>query len=411
MTRRFISLLPFLTQVVALATVPAAAADPPGGVRLLAKLPGPAGTAAAFSRDGKLLITAGGDEARVWDAETFKPVTGPLKHEDGKMLLLARLSADGDFAMTASGGEARVWHVEGAERASVLRAGSTVHWAEFSPDGSKVITASDDGTAAVWDAATGEPLLRLQHPAAVKFADFTPDGSKLVTIVAGNAADADWILEHRAFRPTSFCTLRVWDYRTQRELFRRVDEPILNLEREHWVRPVSFSADGRLAASVYVWLGIVWDTASGRALCSIDARSEKLRWDLGWPQAMALSPDGSRFAACGGGAVGIWKVEDQAANADSPPARFIDGATSDPPLVRSLEVHGVEEAAFSADGRHILLLSNEEGSGVYHVDTGRHIVAFRASAAAFSPDGSCVAAAHTSDGFTSVWEVPDPKQP
>ena len=70
MTRRLVTPIPFLALLIALATVPAPAADPPAGPRLLAKLPGPAGTAAAFSRDGKLLLTAGGDEARVWDAET-----------------------------------------------------------------------------------------------------------------------------------------------------------------------------------------------------------------------------------------------------------------------------------------------------------------------------------------------------
>ena len=68
MRRRFTSPIQVLALLIALATVPAAAADPPGGPRPLAKLPGPAGTAAAFSRDGKRLLTAGGDEARVWDA-------------------------------------------------------------------------------------------------------------------------------------------------------------------------------------------------------------------------------------------------------------------------------------------------------------------------------------------------------
>jgi hypothetical protein len=52
-----------------LAPPPASAADAPvDGPRPLAKLAGPAGTAVAFSRDGKFILTAGGDSARVWDA-------------------------------------------------------------------------------------------------------------------------------------------------------------------------------------------------------------------------------------------------------------------------------------------------------------------------------------------------------
>ena len=34
--------------------------------------------------------------------------------------------------------------------------------ASFSPDGSRIVTRSDDGTAKVWDARTGSPLLELK---------------------------------------------------------------------------------------------------------------------------------------------------------------------------------------------------------------------------------------------------------
>ena len=51
----------------------------------------------------------------------------------------------------------------------------------FSPDGSKVATASRDKTARIWDVATGKMLQKLAHDGSVYSVVFSPDGSKLAT--------------------------------------------------------------------------------------------------------------------------------------------------------------------------------------------------------------------------------------
>jgi WD40 repeat protein len=54
--------------------------------------------------------------------------------------------------------------------------------AAFSPDGARVVTASNDQTARVWDAATGEPLTGpLEHQGTVWTAAFSPNGMRVVT--------------------------------------------------------------------------------------------------------------------------------------------------------------------------------------------------------------------------------------
>jgi hypothetical protein len=63
-----------------------------------------------------------------------------------------------------------------------LRHEKEVFSAQFSPEGTRVATASDDTTARVWDAKTGKALTEpLRHESWVRSAQFSPDGTRVVT--------------------------------------------------------------------------------------------------------------------------------------------------------------------------------------------------------------------------------------
>jgi WD40 repeat protein len=64
-----------------------------------------------------------------------------------------------------------------------------VRSAQFSADGTKVVTASRDNTARLWDAKSGAPLGEpLRHEGEVESAQFSPDGTKVVTASRDNTA-------------------------------------------------------------------------------------------------------------------------------------------------------------------------------------------------------------------------------
>ena len=91
--------------------------------------------------------------ARIWDAATGKPIGEPLKgHEDA--VRSAAFSPDGKRIVTASSDKtARVWDAESGKPIGEPLKGheDEVRSAAFSPDGKRIVTASDDKTARVWE--------------------------------------------------------------------------------------------------------------------------------------------------------------------------------------------------------------------------------------------------------------------
>jgi WD40 repeat protein len=162
-------------------------------------------TAAAFSPDGTRIVTAGHDKtARVWDARTGARLA-EIKGHAG-WVMSAAFSPDGSRVVTSSEDRtAKVWEVpavapEGGARTAepLLELKGHTGWvmsAAFSPDGSRVVTASHDKTVKLWDAKTGKQLLTLKgHAGWVMAAGFSPDGTRIAT--------ASWDK-----------TARVWDAR------------------------------------------------------------------------------------------------------------------------------------------------------------------------------------------------------
>jgi WD40 repeat protein len=159
----------------------------------------PRGVSAAFSPDGRRIVT-GSAEGAVWDAVTGRPLLTLKGHEGKEGLLSVAYSPDSRRIVTTGWDRtARVWDAATGRPLLVLRGHSRgVTGAAFSPDGKRIITGSWDKTVRVWNAATGDDLLTLQDKG---HGTFTPDGRRLMAISADGTH-----------------TVKIWDIATPQQV-------------------------------------------------------------------------------------------------------------------------------------------------------------------------------------------------
>ena len=144
----------------------------------------------------------------------------------------AAFSPDGSRIVTASADDtARTWNARtGAPEAVLAGHSDRVLGAAFSRDNLHIVTASADNTARIWDAATGAALAKLHgHTGAVAAAAFSPDGARVVTASADHIARI-WKLDPLVLMPADqrqnyVCRERLIGARSFTE--REMQDPIL----------------------------------------------------------------------------------------------------------------------------------------------------------------------------------------
>jgi WD40 repeat protein len=159
----------------------------------------------AFCQDGSRIVTGSSDQtARVWDT-----VTGDeLRVFQGDIGFVARVSFNSSGTRVLLGSQdvsddgrwcsAQLWDIATGQEIVRLQGHRnprifkpyTVTSATFSPDESRILTASDNGIAHIWD-ADGKELCTIEvHQTGVKSAIFGPDGGQI--LAAGGRVASLW---------------------------------------------------------------------------------------------------------------------------------------------------------------------------------------------------------------------------
>jgi len=233
---------------------------------------------ASFSPDGNYLAAADTNGTiRVWHTADGTVAT-TIQHTG--MVYSVRFDRTGDFLLAAgSDRQAILWDWQ---QKSVAMRYANVHTdhvrhAAFSPDGSRIVTASQDGTAQIWDRWTGEPIGDpLVHGDWVYQATFSPDGARILT--AGYDK-----------------TARIWDAAT--------GAPGLTIEHDQAVRSAEFSPDGQIVATA-CWdlMTRFWSAETGK-LAGPPVRHSSYPYDV------SFNPEGYLLASSTAhGAVSIWNL-------------------------------------------------------------------------------------------------------
>jgi eukaryotic-like serine/threonine-protein kinase len=104
-----------------------------------------------FSRNGRLLVLSSLEGVRIWDAATGDPISPPLIHPTE--VEYAAFSPDGRLLLTASDQAAKAWPLYAAERNAdeFLLLAQLLCCARMQPEGSRLMPLRSDEVAAAWE--------------------------------------------------------------------------------------------------------------------------------------------------------------------------------------------------------------------------------------------------------------------
>jgi eukaryotic-like serine/threonine-protein kinase len=172
-----------------------------------------------------------------------------------------------------------VWDTaSGRDRVHLRGHAERVVSVEFSPDGSRVLTASFDGTARQWNATTGEPIgPPMAHECSLLLARYSPDGSRILAVPSGRVEFEDsWKEFEKAPNPPKF-------------------DPGPTERPIRFVNIVGKQSGSASAGDSFA--ARVWDAATGKQVAGLRRKRTAAQLFHNWTVTQGrFSPDGKQVA-------------------------------------------------------------------------------------------------------------------
>jgi WD40 repeat protein len=298
-----------------------------------------------------------------FDSSNAEKTGVPMKHHDA--VSWAEYSPDGSRIVTASGDHtARIWDARtGVPIGSILRHPATVSCATWSPTANIVATACYDGVVRIWRIPPSGPISTLRHSYWVRDIDFGPNTDLVVTSQAGGNAPGG--------------NVQVWDVLTGERFGPR-------FEMNAWCNGAVFDGMGQ---AVYAGAIDCYDMVTG-----MRTRQSS---QSGMFDRLGISPAGDYLASAGLHDVGIrvWSAA-TLEQIGEPLMHGLDGASAE--FSHHLRKHHTACFAFSPDG--VSLFTGNANGHVQRWDlsTGKPIgqprtYSCEVTALAVGPDGDTLA--------------------
>lgn len=321
----------------------------------------------AFSPDGTRIVSASGNELRLWDARTGAAIGEPMAHY------------------------------------------GPVYCVEFSPDGRRLVAGSHDGTVVLWDGHTGAALETMLHSGPIRCVAFSPDGLRIVSgsrdcslrmwnaatgTLISEQADLKGIVHCVAFSPdgqriATGCADHSWQLLDSqlRILVNHRPEPDQQGLAGHFgaVHHLVFSPDGSEVATGSVDRAIRrWNAQTGSPLGKPMRHKAAIK-------CLAYSPDGTRLASGSDNWLLLW----------DPVTEVL--------INRMPHADSVLSVAFSSDGTRIVSGSHDKTVRLWDARTGARLGepmkhTGPVNCVSFSPDTTSVVSG-SEDRTVRLWDA------